>query len=65
MESLNRMKNRDLMGERNTLVKSTYVVTNSIEKSVDFRVGTDGTCYVLELGFLTSILLFNFLLCRF
>ena len=44
---------KDPMGERNPLVKSTYLVMKSTEKYLSFGAGTAGACGVLELGFLS------------
>ena len=37
----NSLNSRDLTGESNPLVKSTYLVTNSMEKYFDFKVETN------------------------
>ena len=50
------------MGERNPLIKSTYLVMKSTKKYLCFGVGTTGACCFLELGFLSF---FSFLVSSF
>ena len=47
------LKTRDLMGERNALVKSHIPGDGIHEKYLSFGARTAGTCGVLELGFLS------------